>query len=90
LLSDAKVGAWRDRAEIAKHWFEEYKAMEECLGHLGRGDYDLYKSMREWHNSVAGILKYKNDVLSPRGFQEIVKDDYAGLLEMLARKALSS
>jgi hypothetical protein len=35
---------------------------------------------------VGDMLAYVNDVLSPRGFDEIVKDDFAGLRQMLQRR----
>jgi len=58
--------------------------MEKTLGKdLGEMDFRLYKSMGEWHNRIADILAYINDVLCPHGFDEIVKDDFAGMCRML-------
>jgi hypothetical protein len=30
LLDDAEIGTWRQRAAHAKHWQEEFEAMEKC------------------------------------------------------------
>ena len=53
--------------------------MQENLPHLGGEDIKLYKAMRRWHNEVGDMLGYVNDVLYPRGFEAIVKDDFAAL-----------
>jgi hypothetical protein len=52
-----------------------FKAMEEHITQLGVEDLKLYKAMRRWHNEIADMLDHVNGVLSPRGFDEIVKDD---------------
>jgi Leucine-rich repeat (LRR) protein len=86
VLADARIGTWRGRATYAKHWEAEFKAMEQDIPHLGEEDLKLYKAMRRWHNEVGDMLAYVNDVLSPHGFDEIVKDDFAGLRQMLERR----
>ena len=60
--------------------------MEEHFSHLAEADFRLYKAMQEWHNRIGDMLAYVNDVLTPHGFHEIVKDDFAGLRQMLARR----
>jgi len=40
--------------------------------------------MLEWHNRIGDMLAYVNDKLVPHGFDEIVKDDFAGLRQTLA------
>ena len=45
----------------------------------------IYKAMQEWHNRIGDMLAYVNDVLTPHGFDEIVKDDFAALRQMLQR-----
>jgi hypothetical protein len=60
-------------------------AMEQHFTHLGEEDLKLYKAMRRWHNEVGDMLAYVNDVLHPHGFDEIVKDDFAALRQMLSR-----
>jgi internalin A len=86
VLADARIGTWRDRAVHAKHWEAEFKAMEQDIPHLGEEDLKLYKAMRRWHNEVGDMLAYVNDVLIPHGFDEIVKDDFASLRQMLERR----
>ena len=78
-LDDAKIADWRDRAEIARHWQKEFKEMKKSLDDLSVPDFSLYKSMQDWHNRVGDILAYVTDTLRPHGFEEIVKDDFAGL-----------
>ena len=39
--------------------------------------------MQDWHNRIGDMLAYVNNVLSPHGFEEIVKDDFAALRQML-------
>ena len=38
--------------------------------------------MQEWHNRIGDMLAYVNDVLTPHGFDETVKDDFAALRQM--------
>ena len=85
-LDDAKVGSWQDRVEVATHWEEQFRAMEKSLPYLGQQDFGLYKSMQDWHNRVGDMLAYANDVLKPHGFEEIVKDNFAALRQMLKAK----
>jgi hypothetical protein len=86
VLADARIGTWRDRAVHAKHWETEFKAMEQDIPHLGEEDLKLYKAMRRWHNEGGDMLAYVNDVLHPHGFDEIMKDDFAALRQMLKRR----
>jgi internalin A len=83
VLADAQIDTWRDRVTYAKHWEKEFKAMEQDLTHLGEADIRLYKAMKRWHNEVGDMLAYVNDVLVPRGFEDIVKDDFSSLRQML-------
>jgi len=85
VLKDAPIGAWRDRVAYAEYWEMEFKAMEQHFTHLGEEDLRLYKAMKRWHNEVGDVLTYVNDVLGPHGFDEIVKDDFAALRQMLSR-----
>jgi internalin A len=82
-LADARFGTWRDRLVYTKYWRAEFEEMELNFKDLGEADFRLYKSMQEWHNRIADILAYINDVLCPHGFDEIVKDDFAGMRRML-------
>ena len=86
MLKDANIGNWRGRASYAEHWETEFKAMEQHLTRLGEEDLKLYKAMRRWHNEVGDMLAYVNDTLHPHGFDEIVKDDFAGLRQMLQQR----
>ena len=89
VLDDARINTWRDRKEHAEHWHGEFHAMEESHQHLGERDFSLYKAMKDWHNHVGDMLAYVNDVLTPHGFDEIVKDDFAGLRQLLRGRRLT-
>jgi len=49
------------------------------------GDFRRYKEMQKWYLDVGDMLAFVNDALTSHGFDEIVKDDFAGLRQMLAR-----
>ena len=82
-LTDAQISTRHDRVEHAKHWEAEFQAMEQCFKHLSNADHRLYKAMQDWHNHVGDMLAYMNDVLRPNGFENILKDDFVALCEML-------
>jgi hypothetical protein len=86
VLADARFGAWRDRLVYTKHWREEFEDMEQHFKDLAESDFRLYKAMQEWHNRIGDMLAYVNDKLSPHGFDEIVKDDFASLRQMLQQR----
>ena len=44
--------------------------------------------MQEWHNRISDMLAYVNDVLTPHGLDDIVKDDFASLRQMLSQEVL--
>jgi len=83
LLGDAQFGTWRDRLVYTKHWRTEFEEMELHFKDLAESDFRLYKAMQEWHNRIGDSVAYVNDVLSPHGFDEIVKHDFAALRQML-------
>jgi internalin A len=86
VLDDARFGTWRDRLVYTKHWRTEFEEMELHFKDLAEADFRLYKAMQEWHNRIGDMLAYVNDVLGPHGFDEIVKDDFASLRQMLQRR----
>ena len=85
-MADARFGTWRDRLIYTTYWRTEFEEMELNFKDLGEADFRLYKSMQEWHNRIGDMLAYLNDVLSPHGFDDIVKDDFAALRQMLQRR----
>jgi internalin A len=85
-LADARFGTWRDRLVYTKHWRTEFEEMEQHFKDLAEADFRLYKAMQEWHHWIGDMLAYVNDVLTPHGFNEIVKDDFAALRQMLQRR----
>jgi internalin A len=86
VLDDARFGTWRDRLVYTKHWRAEFEEMEQHFKDLAEADFRLYKAMQEWHNRIGDMLAYVNDKLVPHGFDEIVKDDFAALRQMLQQR----
>ena len=86
VLNDTRFGTWRDRLVYTKHWRAEFEEMEQHFKDLAESDFRLYKAMQEWHNRIGDLLAYVNDVLTPHGFDEIVKDDFASLRQMLQQR----
>jgi hypothetical protein len=86
VLADAQIGAPEDRAEYAKHWEARYLKLKTDLDYLAVDDFRLYQNMKKWYVDVGNILAYVNDVLTPHGFDDIVKDDFASLRQMLSRR----
>jgi hypothetical protein len=90
-LDDARFGNRRDRLVYAEHWKQEFQSLNEDLRDenrrllLGREDFADFKAIQQWYPQVSDMLRYMNDVLSPHGFDEIVKDDFAALRQMLER-----
>lgn len=82
-LADARFGTWRERLVYTKHWRAEFEEMELHFKDVGEADFRLYRAMQEWHNRIGDMLAYVTDVLTPHGFDEIVKDDFAALRQML-------
>jgi internalin A len=85
VLADARFGTWRERLVYTKHWRTEFEEMQQHFKDLAEADFRLYKAMQEWHNRIGDMLAYVNDVLTPQGFDEILKDDFAALRQMLRR-----
>jgi hypothetical protein len=70
--------------QYAKHWQARYLKLKSDLEHLSVEDFRLYKAMQKWYLDIGDMLCYLNDVLTPRGFDEIVKNDFAGIRQMLS------
>jgi hypothetical protein len=85
MLADAQFGSWRDRLVYTKHWKTEFEAIAHELPNLGPADFRLYKDMQKWSQDVGEILAYITDVITPHGFDDIVKDDFASLHQMVSR-----
>jgi internalin A len=95
VLADARIKEFQDRDAYAEHWTTLFKTMDQSLTKLAReqklsrvavDDFRRYKEMQKWYLDVGDMLAYVNDKLSPRGFDEIVKDDFAALRQMLERR----
>jgi internalin A len=83
VLADARIGTPEDRVEYAKHWETRYLNLKSKLDYVSVEDFRLYQDMKKWYVDVGNMLSHINDVLSPHGFDEIVKDDFAPLRQML-------
>src|SRR5271165_3113469 len=83
VLDDARFGTPRERVECAKYWEAEYLKLKADLDYLAEDDFRLYQNMKKWYVDVGDMLSYVNDVLHPHGFENIEKDDFAALRQML-------
>ena len=86
VLDDARFGTPEERVEYAKHWEARYLKLKSDLAYLSVEDFARYRAMQKWHLDIGEMLTYINDVLCPHGFDEIVKDDFAALRQMLQRR----
>jgi internalin A len=84
VLNDVRIDDWEHRVAYAKFWEEEYKKMEPHLAYLGPASRELFNNMREWPFRIDEMLGFLNKKLGPRGFDEIVKDHFAALRQMLS------
>jgi hypothetical protein len=96
VLADARFKDFQDRDTYEEHWTTVFKTMDQSLTKLATeqklsrvavDDFRRYKAMQKWYLDVGDMLAYVNDVLTPHGFDEIVKDDFAALRQMLARRS---
>jgi internalin A len=86
VLDDAKFDTPEERVEYAKHWEARYLMLKSNLDHLSVEDFRLYKAMQMWHLEIGEMLSYIKDVLCPRGFDSIAKENFASLRQMLSGK----
>ena len=84
-LADARIGTPEERVEYSKHWETRYLKLKANLDYLSGEDFQLYQDMKDWYNHIGHILTHVNDVLHPHGFDEMLKDDFAALRQMLQR-----
>jgi hypothetical protein len=57
--------------------------LKSDLEHLSVEDFRLDKAMQKWNLDMGEMLCYINDVLCPHSFDEIVRDDFSALRQML-------
>jgi hypothetical protein len=94
-FQDARFDEFHYRDAYAEHWMAQFESMDQSLTRLAAekklsrlaiDDFRRFKEMQKWYLDVGDILAYVNDVLAPHGFDEIVKDDFAGLRRMLEQR----
>lgn len=84
VIDDAReITDWRGRLKYSQYWETEFRDMEPHLGSLGQPDIERYQLIKQWHGVIGNILGFIADTLHPHGFDAIVKDDYAGVRQML-------
>jgi internalin A len=86
-LADARIDGMRERNGHVLYWKEEVEAVRRDVadGMLGPSDYRDWHKMNRWVADVSEMLKHIADVLHPRGFEQIVADDFAALNVLLER-----
>jgi internalin A len=85
LLDNSRINDWEDRLVYAQFWKDQYQKMEPHLSILGGASRRLYDDMYDWHRHIDDILGFLSDRLGPRGFEDIVKENFAALRQMLQR-----
>jgi internalin A len=86
VLKDARICTPEERVKHAKHWETRYLKLKADRDYLSGEDFRLYQGMKDWYNHVGHMLTHGNDMLRPHGFEDIVKDDFAALRQMLQRR----
>jgi len=89
VLADARFVTPGKRIEYAKYWETEYLNLKADLDYLSVEDFRLYQNMKRWYVDAGNMLSHISDVLTPHGFDEIVKNDFAALRQMLKRRSHS-
>jgi len=90
-LGDVQISTRDDRLAYAQRWKRAFERLDADFADperrqlLGEGDFAEYRAMRQWYMQLSDMLRHINDVLHPRGFEEILKDDFAALRQMLQR-----
>jgi hypothetical protein len=72
-----------ERVKYARHWQRRFEKMEPDLALLGEDDLKRYRLIKQWHAVIGDILGFISDELHPHGFDNIVKDDFAAVRELL-------
>ena len=74
---------WRFVKDVVDHWESEFTDMEPHLSKLGLPQIERYQLIRQWCGATGNILGFIGDKFHPRGFDEIMKDDFAAVRQML-------
>ncbi|MCG8466415.1 MAG: TIR domain-containing protein, partial [Xanthomonadales bacterium] len=87
VLDDAKnIGKLEYRVSCAKGWKQRFQQLEPDLDVIGHDGYRLWQQMRLWYTDTADMLGFISDTLHLHGFDDLTKDNYHGIRELLTRK----
>lgn len=84
-VSGLRISQPENRVGVAKQWKARYAGLKESVEDLGMKDLGLFYAMKRWYNDIGDILHHVSDVLQPRGFEQVAKNNYAALKQMLER-----
>lgn len=86
---DAKFGTLSERAVYSKYWREKEKAdakiIKEDKESVSAESFAEWQRMGEFARNVDAILKYVNDKLMPRSFDDLRKTNFREVLELLPK-----
>ena len=89
IMDDAQIGTPLLRGKRAVFWKQRHKELSELQKELGddfgEADYRELRLMSQFKAQISDMLYWLNDVLMPRGFDEIQADDYKTIIEILGR-----
>ena len=82
LLPDARMSTPLERALCAKHWKEQFTALDAVVREhgadlLGQADFKRYKLMQDFAHRVGDMLALIADTLQPADFEELKKHGFA-------------
>ncbi len=82
LLPDARMSTPLERALCARHWKEQFTALDAVVREhgadlLGQADFKRYKLMQDFAHRVGDMLALIADTLQPADFEELKKHGFA-------------
>ena len=85
---DLEIGRPAAREKYRRIWVKELKELAEIrkanvADGIAVGEEDEWQWIKEFVDHMPKMLKFLNDRLFPRDFEELVKDDFAPLWELL-------
>lgn len=82
---DANIYNLRSRLEYAKHWQQEFKALDEFIdietkSIMSEADFAEYKRLQAFHSDVSEMLRTIAEILTPQTFDELLQYGLEGLI----------
>ncbi|RPI82342.1 MAG: toll/interleukin-1 receptor domain-containing protein, partial [Planctomycetaceae bacterium] len=82
-LDDARFSSPEERVEHARSWYARHEKLKADRDFLGDDDQRLLTDMKRWSQDIGNMLAFINDTLTPRRFEDICRDDFLALRELV-------